>query len=1102
MEAESMVSGPSTPREKRKKTRSKPHSAVKEGSGFTPTLAMDLDPLVQASSSRTPQAVEKTSSSRKKKRSKGTLPAGEPAAATLVDKTGKDQAKVDKVKKREKKEKKLAKKERRREERDKGKRKDEEVWDYVPLAQDQASSIPPIWSRDRKFYFTVSHTSIHIHSSTGPTFKRLSTLCSTHREGHRNRITGIQLHPTNPFQLITCALDGNVKIWDWMEGRLIHTIEVALGGHLNHLCTGQVDGKWFIFATAAIRKEGKSPKPDGSHLRHRVVRLNLPQSKKVDSAEPIRHVGKLSVPPSALFISPSNSYLVALAGNKAYTYRLPSSTIDPAWSPKCVKFVSDQVFTCGLFAPASSLNDSDDEEWFATGDVKGMIRLWHGLSTAFRQLEAIRDGADPSPEQEKRLPTTSLHWHAHAVGALAFSPSGAQLLSAGQESVLVQWHLASGKREYIPRLGGRAIISLAVKDASTGTDEEWWAGMADGTMIRIGASSGQVSNVGQGVRLDPLRPKNASAPYPLALHPPSKSVVLPSSHPSTLQFVDPISSTVQFNLEVSPSNRVSKRDEKELEPIAVDYVAFNDAMDKTQGDRWMATIEGRKGDEQQGGGSVRTLKFWKWLGDRYAVNTQYPQPHDLDDIVSLTFAPARSSDLTADPLLLTCSTSGTAKIWIVRQAKRSSESKAGKKLSIVEKFWTLRNTFSYRDMPIYAACFSPDATIVALAHGSVLSLWDAQTDVLLKTLSGPLETRQMSFITSDGRYLATAGFRSGLSVWDLLSCQAAYTSDTKVSRLVGMPLQDTFVIAAPSDHELWRTTLSIYNATASNPIRQVVVRAKLARLIALPGTQGSDQLEFLGTTLTGEVLRFGDDVSWSRGRHARVNKKEERDTSIWQEMFGKEAFVNLDDTAAATEAASSEVVARPPGRPSEVFDGPSHTLPPPSLLFDSFIDQLLGSSDKPTKVITVDTQPGITYSTGTPIEASETFMVSNAPEVKSRKVTDQEVKEIQNLFTEILSLPTSIPAQPASSKLPNGHGPGTPSKAKANGHVEDHSMTEDAQTDGLSTLSKQARKVSRKLSTRVSQENAVNGASAASDAEAEAHESVVVGKKRKAASRM
>ncbi len=103
-------------------------------------------------------------------------------------------------------------------------------------------------------------------------------------------------------------------------------------------------------------------------------------------------------------------------------------------------------------------------------------------------------------------------------------------------------------------------------------------------------------------------------PYPLAIHPATGSLVVPSSHPSTLQFIDPLSSTVLFDLEVTPSNRISRRDEKELEPVSVEQVAFSDVQDGES--RWMATTEGRKGDEVEGGGMVKNLKIWRWNGEK------------------------------------------------------------------------------------------------------------------------------------------------------------------------------------------------------------------------------------------------------------------------------------------------------------------------------------------------------------------------------------------------------------------------------------------------------------------------------------------------------
>lgn len=58
-----------------------------------------------------------------------------------------------------------------------------------------------------------------------------------------------------------------------------------------------------------------------------------------------------------------------------------------------------------------------------------------------------------------------------------------------------------------------------------------------------------------------------------------------------------------FDLEVSPSNRVSRRDETRIEPIGVEQVAFSSNSEGQS--RWMATYEGKAGT-----GASGVLKFW------------------------------------------------------------------------------------------------------------------------------------------------------------------------------------------------------------------------------------------------------------------------------------------------------------------------------------------------------------------------------------------------------------------------------------------------------------------------------------------------------------
>lgn len=183
----------------------------------------------------------------------------------------------------------------------------------------------------------------------------------------------------------------------------------------------------------------------------------------------------------------------------------------------------------------------------------------------------------------------------------------------------------------------------------------------------------------------------------MTVHPSTSALVFPSSAPGTLQFVDPAQTSLLFDLEVAPSNRVSRRDDKPIVHVAVEHVAFSDPVKGKS--EWMATVEGRKGDEWEGGGDVRNLKIWRWDGQRsvawtslcnvlpndpgleltffrYNVNTQFPKPHGFSEITNLAFSPLNTETSPALPYLLTAATDGSARLWHVRQAKKSEHGKS------------------------------------------------------------------------------------------------------------------------------------------------------------------------------------------------------------------------------------------------------------------------------------------------------------------------------------------------------------------------------------------------------------------------------------------
>jgi NET1-associated nuclear protein 1 (U3 small nucleolar RNA-associated protein 17) len=74
-----------------------------------------------------------------------------------------------------------------------------------------------------------------VHSiTTGEIVSTLSPPMSSNTEmpipgsrGHSGAITCVILNPDNPFQLITGSLDGTIRLWDFMDGVLLQTIDLA-----------------------------------------------------------------------------------------------------------------------------------------------------------------------------------------------------------------------------------------------------------------------------------------------------------------------------------------------------------------------------------------------------------------------------------------------------------------------------------------------------------------------------------------------------------------------------------------------------------------------------------------------------------------------------------------------------------------------------------------------------------------------------------------------------------------------------------------------------------------------------------------------------------
>jgi NET1-associated nuclear protein 1 (U3 small nucleolar RNA-associated protein 17) len=341
-----------------------------------------------------------------------------------------------------------------------------------------------------RYFFLTSASSVKIFSiTTGHVVSTLSANTSrTSPNGPSARITALFLNPQNPFQLFTASSDGYIQLWDFLDAVVLQTITFGLP--ITHLCGhSSAKGYLFIVVEKATRKWLSCdsmyylilnflliPLANESSS-FTVFRISLkPSHGKKASAmlgpSDTLKVGKLSGKPTGFAISPSGSWLVATSGCKAHVAQMSDL------SASFTKFISPNLITCLAFHPS--------EEVFATGDAVGVIRLWYCLDPKRMPWTKVPGDTD------RKAPTTTLHWHAHAVSSIAFTPNGAYLLSGGEESVLVVWQLESGHREYLPRLGA-PIQSVSVIPSSAERAQEYLLGLVDGSMHLVESNNFKIT---------------------------------------------------------------------------------------------------------------------------------------------------------------------------------------------------------------------------------------------------------------------------------------------------------------------------------------------------------------------------------------------------------------------------------------------------------------------------------------------------------------------------------------------------------------------------------------------------------------------------------
>lgn len=328
----------------------------------------------------------------------------------------------------------------------------------------------------------------------------------------RATVSAVLLSPSNPRQLVVASTDGKVRLWDYLEGRLLRTLE--MGAPVVHATANanlpdqlyvalEAPGEAMV-AEAPVKRMAKREKVPlvEDEPKAGVYLVSLRAARTTSDGVPTKADSSLPVPPARRVRLAVPRVVRALALS-------PDGSVLASVNPHAINLCRTSEYSRGFTQTVQADNESlttiafhPTENYFATGNRKGQIRLWYNvLSSPASQVDTDGDVALSAPSAADSATSTSvLHWHAHAVSSLAFTPNGAYLLSGGQEAVLVLWQLHTGHQEYVPRLGA-PIATLSVLDGTSDSGEQQVAArLRDGSVVFIGSQKLRIAKTISGLK--------------------------------------------------------------------------------------------------------------------------------------------------------------------------------------------------------------------------------------------------------------------------------------------------------------------------------------------------------------------------------------------------------------------------------------------------------------------------------------------------------------------------------------------------------------------------------------------------------------------------
>ncbi|TDH74067.1 hypothetical protein CCR75_005929 [Bremia lactucae] len=571
--------------------------------------------------------------------------------------------------------------------------------------------------------------------------------------------------------------------------------------------------------------------------------------------------------------------LVLLAGSKHIALWYPTHlTNDKSTTPRAYTLYKHKH----RYAVTSVALHPTQRE-FAIGNQRGEIVTWTLVSTR-----------------------ATMHWHAHTVQCLAYGHKGQSLVSGGEECVLVSWDIESGRRTYVPRLSSSIHTILIGPDTSNYVVE-----LADHTLFQYNTVTRVQTWYVQGLGPASTRVQTSLPTRQLVFDPITSAIVLhTASSTGILQLYEPYSNRVCEQIHLSERNHVTRTDFEKLPK----FQALITCISATG--QVLVTLSSPLTAPQ---GEHQTLRFYtRRVDGSFVVQTAIDAPHGAAFVIKMAYACTQNIVVTADE-------HGTFKLWHQNDVS-----------------WTCDAAIAYRNERITAVAFAQDDSLLAIAYGCQVTLWDVSTHALRQVVVSEMacRIRQLVFVGQTSPFLVLVTTQS-IQVWNLLSLTLSWRYSVPKGVVVAQDCRDKerFLVWFCVNQTTCETMVLVLEPTTSVP---VLVRKVPKRI-------------------------------WSAGFHPKTEDIVfvDHETGIWRlhglhpvnrmDNWRHQQLDIMDVTCQDKECPSSRVALRKRNvkqvderwmgsASNALFDAPVHVLPSMTTLYRSYMDtMLLKQATKETK---------------------------------------------------------------------------------------------------------------------------------------------------------